>query len=124
VTVLRDSIGCGAFFVMIEAGQNYLPAVTGSPEGSFTNNLGSGLMAGFGYWFVSLPFDAIKTLVQTGQSPSAVDTVTLLLNRDGAFKTIRQLYRGWEVAFGRGSPAAAVSLIVYSSIYDFISVSY
>lgn len=119
VTTVRDSLGCGSFFVMFEFGQRNMPHLTGKERGTFVNTVGSGLLAGFGYWFTSLPLDALKTLVQTGKAPSATQTVSLLIKRDGFYNGIKQLYRGWQLAFGRGSPSAAVTLTTYSTIYSF-----
>eukprot|EP00557_Chaetoceros_sp_GSL56_P007977 CAMPEP_0176490612 /NCGR_PEP_ID=MMETSP0200_2-20121128/7967_1 /TAXON_ID=947934 /ORGANISM="Chaetoceros sp., Strain GSL56" /LENGTH=56 /DNA_ID=CAMNT_0017887937 /DNA_START=1158 /DNA_END=1325 /DNA_ORIENTATION=- len=56
---------------------------------------------------MTLPLDALKTLVQTGKANSALDTFSLLIQRDGIVKTAAQLYRGWQLAFGRGAPSAA-----------------
>jgi solute carrier family 25 carnitine/acylcarnitine transporter 20/29 len=121
VTIIRDSWGCGSFFVTLEMGQRHLPAVTGHERGSTLNTVLSGAMAGFGYWFASLPLDTLKTLVQTGKASSAFDAFSILVKRDGLYTATSQLYRGWEVAFGRGSPAAAVSMTTYSFVYQYCS---
>ncbi len=119
VTLVRDSVGCGVFFVMFELGKKHLPSITGSEQGSRLNTVGAGLMAGFGYWFASLPLDSLKTLVQSGKANSAINTVSTLVKRDGVIGGISQLYRGWQLAFGRGSPSAAVTLTTYSAVYNF-----
>jgi hypothetical protein len=119
VTVVRDSIGCGVFFIMNEIGRKNIVHLTGHEEGALTNTVGAGMLAGFGYWLVSLPLDALKTLVQTGRSSSAIDTVSVLIRRDGGIGAVRQLYRGWQLAFGRGSPSAAVTMSTYSVVYNF-----
>ena len=119
VTVVRDSIGCGAFFIMNAIGNKYINEYFGYQQGSWFNTIGSGFMAGFGYWFVSLPLDALKTLVQTGKSSSATETFSYLVKRDGGLGAITKLYRGWQLAFGRGSPSAAVTLTTYSIVYNF-----
>ena len=119
VTLLRDSFGCGSFFVHFELGKKYLPGIIGRDPDSQAVTICSGLLAGFGYWFASLPLDSLKTLVQTGKSTSALETVKFLIERDGFYGGISQLYRGWQLAFGRGSPAAAVTLTTYSAVYSF-----
>jgi hypothetical protein len=119
VTFVRDSFGCGAFFVLFELGKKKLPSVTGIDPESRLNTIGSGMMAGLGYWMASLPLDSLKTLVQTGQATSAWSTVSFLVNRDGIFGAYSQLYRGWQLAFGRGAPSAAVTLTTYSAVYHF-----
>lgn len=121
VTLLRDSIGCGCFFVSFELGKRHLPKFTGLEPDSSLVNIGSGFMAGFGYWAISLPLDALKTLVQSGKAKSAFKTVSVLVNRDGAASTVSQLYRGWQLALGRGIPSAGITLTVYSSIYHYCS---
>lgn len=121
VTLLRDSLGCGAFFVNFEIGKKYLPSITGHDPDSLIVSIGSGMMAGFGYWFASLPLDSLKTLVQTGKSTSALDTTKYLVERYGFYAGISQLYRGWQLAFGRGSPAAVVTLTTYSAVYSYCS---
>ena len=119
VTLVRDSIGCGAFFIMNDFGKRYISHNTGYNESALVNKLGSGFLAGFGYWFVSLPADALKTLVQTGKATSAWDTLSMLIARDGIVGATRQLYHGWQLAFGRGSPSAAITLTTYSIAYNF-----
>lgn len=119
VTLARDSVGCGSFFVCYELGKKYLPIITQVEPSSQIHMIGAGMMAGIGYWAMSLPLDALKTLVQTGKAHSALDTLSLLMNRDGIVKTASQLYRGWQLAFGRGAPSAAVTLMTYSTVYDF-----
>lgn len=119
VTLVRDSVGCGAFFIMNDVGKKNISAYTGYEEGTLPNTIGSGFMAGFGYWFVSLPLDALKTLVQTGKSTSAMETFSYLVKRDGSFGAVMKLYRGWQLAFSRGSPSAAVTLSTYSVVYNF-----
>jgi len=131
VTVIRDSIGCGAFFVVYEFGQKFLPILTGlSNYDDNTNHntnplmihtAGSAMMGGFGYWAISMPLDSLKTLVQTGNAKSAMGAVKVLVETDGWYHGIRSLYRGWQVAFGRGSPSAAVSLLTYTTIFRYIS---
>ena len=76
-------------------------------------------MAGFGYWAISLPLDALKTMVQTGMAKSATGIISTLVRRDGLIGGVSQLYRGWQLAFGRGSPSAAITLSTYAAIYNF-----
>lgn len=119
VTLARDSIGCGSFFVSFELGKKYLPLLIDVEPASRLHTVGAGMMAGIGYWTMTLPLDALKTLVQTGKANSALDTFSLLIQRDGIVKTAAQLYRGWQLAFGRGAPSAAVTLMTYSFVYEF-----
>ena len=123
ITVMRDSIGCGSFFFMFQLGQtiilpSILPIHTSSDNIPLVHKVGSGFLAGFGYWFASLPLDAIKTLIQTNQAKSANEVIsTLIRTHGGILPGISQLYKGWQVAFGRGSPSAAVTITTYSLIF-------
>jgi hypothetical protein len=121
VTLMRDSLGCGSFFLMYEYGQTHLPNLTGYKKDSLVNSIGSGCMAGFGYWFVSLPLDTIKTLVQTGKASSSKEVIETLILRHGIINGAKQIYRGWPVAFGRGSPSAAVTVTVYSFLFSILN---
>ena len=110
ITLVRDFFGMGTFFVCFELGKRTVPSITGDPEpSSKINTIGAGMMAGFGCWCIALPMDALKTLVQTGKAKSARNVVLKLLERDGVVSTAKQLCTGWQLAFGRGTPAAAVS---------------
>jgi ornithine carrier protein len=120
MTVARDSVGCGAFFFMFEVGQQHFPLWTGRNREDLINSIASGFLAGFGFWAVALPLDSLKTLEQAGAAPSAREALVLLIQRYGSIGTIRQLYRGWQFGFGRGSPSAAVTLTVYASVYEYI----
>jgi hypothetical protein len=124
VTVVRDSIGCGSFFLFFQLGKTYLPMVTGAEPTSQIHTIGAGMCAGLGYWAITLPLDTLKTLVQTGKTNSAMNTVSLLVNRDGFYGAVSQLYRGWQMAFGRGTPSAAITLTTYSAVYHFLDEQY
>ncbi|GFH60169.1 hypothetical protein CTEN210_16645 [Chaetoceros tenuissimus] len=124
ITLVRDSVGCGSFFLAFALGQKHLPSITGAEPSSKINTIGAGMMAGCSYWASSLPLDALKTLVQTGKANSARETFLYLLKRDGATATFKQLYNGWQLAFGRGCPSAAVTLTTYSTAYQFFSTRF
>lgn len=124
ITLVRDSVGCGSFFLAFALGQKHLPSITGAEPTSKLNTIGAGMMAGCSYWASSLPLDALKTLVQTGKANSARETFLYLLKRDGATATLKQLYNGWQLAFGRGCPSAAVTLTTYSTAYHFFSTKF
>ena len=109
VTVLRDSLGCGAFFVMMELGLRYIPQFTHrlttnndahydeqTPPSSPTllHTVGSGCLAGFAYWSVSPPLDLDKTLVQSGTADSAWGAWSFLKKREGFVGAGSSLFRG------------------------------
>jgi len=119
LTIARDSLGCGAFFLMYEVGQLYIPYWTGRNRGDLINAIGSGFLAGFGFWTLALPIDSLKTIVQAGVAESSRETLGKLLRIYGTMGTIKQLYRGWQFGFGRGSPSAAVTLTAYAYVYEY-----
>jgi len=118
VTVLRDSLGCGAFFALFEMSKERIAPTFGGRESSGTI-LASGALAGLGYWAFALPLDTLKTLVQTGAANSAREIILSSVERDGLLRTVQGVFRGWQLAFGRGAPAAAVTLTVYTAAYKF-----
>ena len=68
VTLVRDSIGCGSFFLMFETGQKYLPSITGKEKRSFLNTIGSGFMVcGCGHVVVFV-FQSLDFLTLTQSS--------------------------------------------------------
>jgi hypothetical protein len=123
VTVLRDSIGVGMFFFTFESTKRFITryyygsdvtSVSTAMHERFGITLLSGAAAGLGFWLVALPLDTAKTLVQTGVSPSATSVFrNYWMGRGG----VLEMYRGWQVAFGRGAPSAAVTVLTY----DFVS---
>jgi hypothetical protein len=124
ITILRDSVGCGCFFASFDLSKRHLPQITGLEQNSQIVTIGSGMMAGLGYWAISLPLDALKTLVQSGKASSALNVCHLLVNRDGITSAVSQLYRGWQLAFGRGIPSAGVTLATYSAVYHYCNTHF
>lgn len=121
VTLMRDSIGYGSFFMAFEMGKKHLPSITGVHREDFRITIGSGILAGISLWAVSLPLDSLKTLVQSEKATSAIKAGTDFIKRDGFLATTKNLYRGWPMAlFGRGGPHAAVSLATYSYLYNHV----
>lgn len=118
--VARDSIGCGCFFATMAGVQDLL-----TPTGekiSFGTNLIAGGVAGLSFWVVGLPFDTIKTWVQSTldwKHPiSPQQTLRTIYNESGPQAVTERLFRGWQVAYGRGIPAAAITMSVYTWVYD------
>lgn len=118
VTVLRDFLGCGGFFVMYEIGRDRFAPIFGSRDSTGTV-MASGALAGWGYWAFAMPLDTLKTLVQTGAAKSAREALASSVGQEGVLATVRHLFHGWQLAFGRGAPAAAVTLASYTAVYDF-----
>mmetsp|Transcript_29557 Transcript_29557/g.54160 ORF Transcript_29557/g.54160 Transcript_29557/m.54160 type:complete len:362 (+) Transcript_29557:2016-3101(+) len=112
VTVARDGIGCGLFFFSFEVAKNQLAPFTGGKDSPLTTLL-AGAVAGLGFWSGALPLDTIKTWIQTGEAQSIGDALSTHIRKDGIVNTVRTTFRGWQVAFGRGAPAAAVTIGTY-----------
>eukprot|EP00549_Striatella_unipunctata_P025652 CAMPEP_0118706638 /NCGR_PEP_ID=MMETSP0800-20121206/20680_1 /TAXON_ID=210618 ORGANISM="Striatella unipunctata, Strain CCMP2910" /NCGR_SAMPLE_ID=MMETSP0800 /ASSEMBLY_ACC=CAM_ASM_000638 /LENGTH=96 /DNA_ID=CAMNT_0006609217 /DNA_START=253 /DNA_END=543 /DNA_ORIENTATION=+ len=96
--MMRDGVGCGCYFVTFSI-------LGGAPL------LLSGAGAGLAYWAAAMPLDTLKTRVQSGLARNAWD----------AFQQNRWLFRGWQVALGRGAPSAAVTLSSYEFVYSRLS---
>jgi hypothetical protein len=149
VTMARDSLGCGLFFVAFEVGKTYIPQLLQACNiddkyHAYTPMLtmvGAGSMAGIGFWVAALPLDTLKTLVQTGESSSARSTVRSLYYGHhghgqqeghhggkgghasaghGSIRGLRSLFHGWQVAFARGAPSAVAILATYEVCHDML----
>ena len=121
-TVLRDSLGCGCFFTAMAYSQDLLrghhdPA-SGPPSKAVL--IASGAIAGVGFWFIGLPLDTMKTWIQNGSARN-LQHAWELSQRDGFVNSMVSLTRGWQVAYGRGAPSAAITVTTYSLVYSLLS---
>ena len=119
VTMARDSIGCGFFFYAMEGSQRYL-ATQYSNDGrppTLGVTIFSGAVAGLAYWLAALPLDSVKTWVQSDMADSAVQAVKVSLRERGPLETMRRLTSGYQVAYARGIPSAAITVTTYSVCY-------
>jgi len=107
VTVARDSIGCGFFFLSFEFGKQYLEDVTG--EGTLMTSIISGSISGVVFWIAALPFDTMKTLVQNGSAKNMLSAISQIGG-------ISNMTKGWQVALGKGAPGAAVTIGTYEFV--------
>lgn len=115
MTVARDSLGCGFFFVSMAYCRQLFTKKGERPTLGVT--VLSGACAGLGFWAIALPLDTLKTWVQNGTAASASEAVKGSLSSHGWIKTGQQLCRGWQVAFGRGAPSAAITISTYEFFY-------
>merc|ERR1712232_861836 len=92
VTVMRDSLGCGFFFVSYEIAKRFFSSVCSFNDTIVT--LLSGSCAGIGFWVAAAPLDTIKTNIQTGNTQSIRTAWTEIIN-GGA--NVLKLYSGWQV---------------------------
>ena len=118
-TVLRDSVGCGCFFVSMAYVQQQLnPSYDEPPSKSVV--LASGAVAGVAFWLWALPVDTMKTWIQGGTSKNLRHAFELS-QKDGFMSSIPTLFRGWQVAYGRGAPSAAITVMSYSFVYQYLN---
>jgi len=105
-TALRDGPGVGMWFMSFEIAKQCFPPLLGIEPTSGTNMLLSGAMGGIGFWVVSLPFDTVKSNIQTStQGSSSIRNVVSHLG-------IRGLYTGLGIALIRGIPGAGIVFLV------------
>lgn len=116
LTVARDSLGCGFFFVSMAYCRKALTK-KGEQVGLAVTVL-SGVCAGLGFWAAALPLDTVKTWVQDGSSFSAPDAVFESIARHGWLGTLQRLGTGWQMAFGRGAPSAVITICTYEFLYQ------
>ena len=111
-TVLRDGPGVGVWFAAFETTKRALPPLAGWAPDSSANLLLSGASGGVGFWLVALPFDAIKSHVQTVQTAQGArpESPMQVARRVG----IRGLYTGLGVALLRGIPGAGTVFFAQS----------
>ena len=119
ISMWRDGIGVAAFFCAKRYVESTLHADGSKP--TFGTTVLAGGMAGLSFWIVSLPLDTIKTWIQSGdlsQPPVHVAAqVRQLYAERGFVGTAQRLLRGWQVAYSRGIPSAALTIAVYSTAY-------
>jgi hypothetical protein len=115
MTVARDSLGCGFFFVSMAYCRQLFTKKGEQPTLGVT--VLSGACAGLGFWAIALPLDTAKTWVQNGTATSAREAVMASIMSHGYLRTGQQLCRGWQVAFGRGAPSAAITISTYEYFY-------
>lgn len=115
LTMTRDAIGCGCFFYTMGFVQKQL-----TPEGAkptFLVTVTSGGMAGLAFWVAALPMDTAKTLIQSSDINSRTtvrETVRNIFASKGLSRGMQRFFRGWQIAYSRGAPSAAITISVYS----------
>ncbi|KAH7482435.1 hypothetical protein PRIC1_006821 [Phytophthora ramorum] len=106
-TVIRDSLGVAFYFLGYDYAKRRL--VASGKLGETATLLTAGAFGGVSFWAVALPFDTIKSLIQAdgkeGKYTGLVSATTRLVREGG----VKQLFRGWQAAFSRGIPSAAIT---------------
>ena len=120
ITVVRDAIGCGAFFYTVHMLQEGLAATT--ELSSLARTMISGAVGGVMFWVVALPMDTVKTWIQSSSdAPSSPRTELYRLYRElGSVGVAQRLLRGWQVAYTRAMPSAALTMATYTTVYEFL----
>lgn len=108
-TVLRDSLGVACYFLgydFARARLREVPALRGHDSAVL---LAAGAAGGVSFWAVALPFDTVKSLIQVdgtrGEYTGLVAGASRLVREHG----VSHLFRGWQAAFSRGIPGAAIT---------------
>jgi hypothetical protein len=128
-TILRDSIGCGLFFVSMAYAQECLSSppssrfhddhtntCKGQQQPSTSTIIISGAVAGVSFWIWALPVDTLKTWIQNGSAMNLTHAIQMS-QRHGVVESIPSLFRGWQVAYTRGAPSAAITVLTYSLVF-------
>jgi hypothetical protein len=117
-TVLRDSVGCGCFFVAMACVQQKLSGDEQPPTRSSV--ILSGAAAGVSFWLWALPIDTMKTWIQSGTAKNLRHALQLS-QAQGVLHSLPALFRGWQMAYGRGAPSAAITVTTYSLAYQYLA---
>jgi hypothetical protein len=118
MTIARDGIGVGCFFYSMAWTEQQLTPPGQAP--SVASTLISGAVAGLAYWVSSLPLDTIKTWQQSADLSvrfSVTDSIQKIYRETGPIGLGQRLLRGWQVAYFRGVPSAAITYSIYSFAY-------
>jgi hypothetical protein len=109
VTVTRDGLGCGAFFIGLEMSKSFCKQYAGDHDMngnvSLTTSFISGAVAGISFWLIALPFDTLRTLTQSSQS--SFYYITRIKRKPW------MLYRGLRIAAARAVPGAGVTVVTF-----------
>jgi hypothetical protein len=131
-SIVRDGPGVGIYLLTFDVAKKFLSKY-GQGFHNKTKVLSSeseppklwmkmlaGSFAGIAYWIYALPVDTMKTLIENSSNvatgPKALIRLACHILRDGG---VCRLFRAWPVAFGRGIPAAAVTLTTYDLAADY-----
>lgn len=118
-TILRDSIGCGFFFAAMAYSQEQLTPAGSNRPPQTTVVIFSGALAGVSFWLWALPIDTMKTWIQNGTARNLSDALKRS-QANGLSQSIPTLFRGWQVAYSRGAPSAAITVVTYSLAFQYL----
>ncbi|GBG33113.1 Carrier protein YMC2, mitochondrial [Hondaea fermentalgiana] len=115
-TILRDGPGVGMWFGSFEATKLILTKSLEWDPVSNATLLTSGAMGGVGFWLVALPFDTIKSNIQTAHRAEDA-SIAAVVRRLG----LRGLYTGLSVSLVRGVPGAGITFFAQKRALDFFT---
>jgi solute carrier family 25 carnitine/acylcarnitine transporter 20/29 len=119
-TVIRDGPGLGFYFISFNYFKLSLSSVIPDYVDTIWTKVIAGMFAGISFWIWALPIDTIKTVIEANIDRfNASNTLTIIKNMYDEGGILR-FYRGWIFAFGRGIPAASITLTVYDSMSEYI----
>lgn len=114
VTVARDFLGCGVYFITFAIASKFFERNFNGGEKMFATTMAAGGCSGIMFWVVAMPFDTVKTIIQVGGEEVGLKSVmkTISFNFEGG----KRLYRGWQAAAIRGGPGAAFTFYTYDRL--------
>lgn len=108
-TVLRDSLGVACYFLGYDFARGRLSKMQVLQGQDTAVLLTAGAFGGISFWAIALPFDTVKSLIQVdgtrGAYTGLIDSTSRLVREHG----VSHLFRGWQAAFSRGIPGAAIT---------------
>ena len=123
VTMFRDGIGVAFYFAGFEGCKSLMTTDENIDDKDKTSTLlVSGAVGGLSFWLVALPFDTLKTRIQ-------IDTEhhrkPILAYANNIWKQYgwKGFFHGWQVAFTRGIPSAAITFWSYYRAMEFLQES-
>jgi len=114
-TVVRDSFGVAFWFWGFDFAQRSMKKFLGTEHLCIYHLLLCGSFSGICFWSVALPFDTLKSKIQCSYLDSPSLSMRSLLGKL-SLSQVPTLFRGYQVAFGRGIPGAAITLTVHNLI--------
>lgn len=122
ITMLRDGGGMGLYFIGFEvakSGLKHFKSPREDTKPALIDLILCGATAGIVFWSYALPFDFVKTRVQINAFSGSTTPPRLLhmLRKH----SLTDLYKGWQVALGRGAPGAAATMTVYTYSREYLN---
>ncbi|ETV82049.1 hypothetical protein H257_05568 [Aphanomyces astaci] len=119
-TITRDALGVACYFMAFDCVKSALP----SEWDTTSRVLVAGATGGIAFWSIALPFDTIKTVIQVSTPSTSHQEQPLGMIRTG-LQLVRQhgigrVFHGWQAAFSRGIPGAAITFWAYDTTMAYL----